>query len=176
MGPSPTQKGLPVAVIDNTLLCRLVDLDVAEFLPLVFKLILIPPEVRREAYRSRHGGRRRLRNLIREMAGFFVDCREVDESIREFLKADLDEGEAAAIAQADIKESALLLDEEKGYKRATTMQIKVIRTGRLLNMLKAAEAIREVRPYHEKLDKLGFYMSSDVKNQLLAEAGELTPP
>lgn len=165
--------GLPLAVIDNTLLSRLVDLDLAELLPWVFKLILIPPEVKREAYRTRHGGRRRLRNLIREMGGFFVDCHEVDTTIREYLKADLDEGEAAAIAQADLKESMLLMDEGKGFKRAMTMQLEVVRTGRLLNMLKDAGAIREVRPYHEKLDKLGFYMKIEVRRQLLAEAGEL---
>ena len=173
MGESPTQRGLRLAVIDNTLLSRLVDLDLAEFLPWVFKLILIPPEVKREAYRTKHGGKRRLRNLIREMAGFFVDCREVDESIREFLKADLDAGESAAIAQADFKNSLLLLDEERGFKRATTMQITVVRTGRLLNMLKDAGAIREVRPYHEKLDRLGFYITTEIRNQLLLEAGEI---
>jgi len=169
----PTRRGLPLAVIDNTLLSRLVDLELAEALPWVFKLILIPPEVKREAYKTRHGGRRRLRNLIREMTGFFVNCREVDESIRDFLKADLDAGEAAAIAQADFKEAILLLDEERGFKRATTMQITVVRTLRLLNMLKDAEAIREVRPYHEKLDKLGFFMTLEDRNQLLNEAGEL---
>ena len=167
-------RGSPIAVIDNTLLSRMVDLDLAESLPWVFKLILIPPEVKREAYRTRHGGKRRLRNLIREMSGFFVDCHEADPLVREYLKADLDEGEAAAIAQADIKESMLLIDEEKGYKRATRMQITVVRTGRLINMLKDAGAIREVRPYHEKLEKLGFYMSSDVRERLLAEAGELS--
>ena len=176
MTRSPIEKGLPIAVIDNTLLSRLVDLGLVDFLPLVFKLILIPPEVRREAYRARHGGRRRLRNVIREMAGFFVACREVDETIREYLKVDLDEGEAAAIAQADMKGSLLLLDEEKGYKRATTMQIEVVRTGKLLNMLKSAQAISAVRPYHDKLDKLGFYLSDEVKKELLADAGELFIP
>jgi len=40
-------------------------------------------------------------------------------------------------------------------------------------MLKDAEAIREVRPYHEKLDKLGFFMTLEDRNQLLSEAGEL---
>jgi predicted nucleic acid-binding protein len=173
MPRSPSQRGLPLAVIDNTLLSRLVDLELAESLPWVFKLILIPPEVKREAYRKRHGGRRRLRNLIRESSGFFVNCREVDTSIRDFLKVDLDDGEAAAIAQADFRNAILLLDEERGFRRAIMMQITVVRTLRLLNMLKDAGAIRDVRPYHEKLDQLGFYMTLEDRNQLLAEAGEL---
>jgi predicted nucleic acid-binding protein len=173
MPRSLNQRGLPLAVIDNTLLSRLVDLELAESLPWVFKLILIPPEVKREAYRKRHGGRRRLRNLIRESSGFFVNCREVDPSIRDFLKADLDDGEAAAIAQADFRNAILLLDEERGFKRATRMQITVVRTLRLLNMLKEAGAISHVQPYHEKLHRLGFYMTLDDQNQLLREVGEL---
>ena len=90
------------------------------------------------------------------------------------MKADLGSGESAAIAQADKKESILLLDDEKAFKRAIKMEITVIRTGRLLNMLKDAGGIREVRPYHDKLEKLGFYMSSEIREQLLADAGELS--
>ena len=166
-------RGLPEAVVDNTLLSRLVELDLAQFLPLLFDLILIPPEVRREAFRARHGGKRRLRNLIRETKGFFVDCHEANSDIKNVLKADLHDGEAAAIAQADFKKSKLLIDEEKGFKRAVRMEIEVIRTGKLLNMLKDVGAIREVRPYHEKLERLGFYLTREVRNELLAEAKEL---
>ncbi|HVS82033.1 MAG TPA: hypothetical protein VHE60_09895 [Pyrinomonadaceae bacterium] len=173
MAGPPAVHGSPLAVIDNTLLSRLVDLDLAQFLPLLFKRVLIPPEVKREAFKA--PGKRRLRNLINEYAGFFVDCREADPLVRDLLKVDLDEGEAAAIAQADKREATLLLDEERGFKRATTMQLKVIRTGRLLNMLKDAGAIREVRPYHEMLvDKLGFYLSPETRRELLVEAGEET--
>lgn len=119
MAPHSKARGLPVAVIDTTFLSRIVDLDVAQLLPLVFKLILIPPEVKREAYKA--PGKRRLRNLVNEMSGFIVDCYEADEFTKSFLKADLDEGEAAAIAQADYKQTVLLLDEKKGFKRAETM-------------------------------------------------------
>jgi predicted nucleic acid-binding protein len=149
-----------------------VELDLAEFLPFVFKLILVPPEVKREAYRAPHGTRRRLRNLIRQSSGFFVDCRQVDPNVKEILKADLDDGEAAAIAQADKTDSILLIDEQKGSRRATTMQIQVVRTGKLLNMLKEAGAIRAVKPYHHKLEQLGFYLDQGLRDTLLIEAGE----
>ena len=77
---------------------------------------------------------------------------------KNYLKADLDEGEAAAIAQADYTKSALLLDEKKGYKRAINMQITTIRTANLLNMLKEAGAITEVKPYYQKLEATGFHL------------------
>jgi predicted nucleic acid-binding protein len=166
------QRGLPTAVIDNTLLTRLVDLEVADFLPLVFKQILIPPEVKREAYKAPHKGKRRLRKLIRENVGFFIDCLEADELVKDYLKVDLDEGEAAAIAQADYKQSHLLIDENKGFKRAETMQIAAIRTTKLLNKLKEAGAIAKVEPYYDKLEKTGFYLKAEVRRQSLAEVGE----
>ena len=39
-------------------------------------------------------------------------------------------------------------------------------------MLKEAGAIKEVKPYYEKLEKTGFYLKEDVRKKLLAEAGE----
>ena|SRR5438105_2361307 len=214
MARRPKQHGLPVAVIDNTLLTRLVNLEIAQFLPLLFKLqrfangcashlsfrggllpsgptrtgghspplnghtqaqtaiVLIPPEVKREAYKAPHKGKRRLRKLVREMAGFFVDCYEADVFTKDFLKADFGEGEAAAIAQADYRKAVLLLDEKDGYERAKVMRLTTIRTVNLLNMLKEAGMISEVKPYYQKLEDTGFYLKAEVRRQLLAEAGE----
>jgi predicted nucleic acid-binding protein len=164
--------GLPIAVIDTTLLTRLVGLEIAQFLPFLFKQVLIPPEVKREAYKAPHKGKRRLRKLVAEMTGFFVDCYEADELVKSYLKADLGEGEAAAIAQADYRQSAVLMDEKKGSKRAETMQLTVIRTLNVLNMLKDAGVIAEVKPYYDKLGKTGFYLEEKVRRRLLSEAGE----
>ena len=165
--------GLPRAVIDTTLLSRLVNLDIATFLPLIFKIVLIPPEVRREAYKSPGKGKRRLRKLVREMSGFFVDCTEADEFIKNFLMADLDPGEAAAIAQADYTQAVLLIDEKKGHRRATTMEITALRTTTLLCMLKEAGAIGAVGTYLDKLASTGFYLSRLDRLRVLSDAGEL---
>lgn len=167
----PKARGRPVAVIDTTLLSRLVELEIAERLPWLFRLILIPPEVKREAYRA--PGRRRLRKLVKEMSGFFVDCYEANEFTRDLMKIDLDAGEAAAIAQAEQKQSVLLLDERKAFNRATAMQLTVIRTTRILIMLKEARAIAAVTPYFDKLAKTDFYLQDEVRRKLLTEVGEL---
>ncbi len=172
MGRSPKPHLLPLAVVDTTILSRLVALDITKFLPYLFRAILIPPEVKREAFKAPHKGKRRLRKIINENAGFFQDCRDADELTKEYLKADLDEGEAAAIAQADATRSVVIVDEEKGYKRANLMAITTVRTGRLLNMLKEAGAISLVKPYHEKLEASGFYLSTEARLRLLDEAGE----
>jgi predicted nucleic acid-binding protein len=172
MGRRSKRTGLPLAVVDNTLLTRLVNLDIAEFLPYLFKQILIPPEVKREAYKAPHKGKRRLRKIVGEMAGFFIDCYEANDFTKEYLKADLDEGEAAAIAQAEVTGAIILIDELKGFKIAKNMQLGIIRTGKLLIMLKEAGALTEVQPYLQKLKKAGFRMDEEVLRQLLAEAGE----
>ena len=172
MAGLPKPHLLPKAVVDTTILSRLVALDITKFLPYLFRGILIPPEVKREAYKAPQKGKKRLRKVLNENVGFFVDCREADELTKEYLKADLDEGEAAAITQAYATESVIIVDEEKGHRRATLMAIPVIRTGRLLNMLKQAGAIPFVRPYHDRLQKTGFYLSAKVREELLIEASE----
>src|SRR5436190_4180016 len=151
MSRSVKRRGLPQAVIDNTLLSRLVRLEVAEFLPLIYQHVLIPPEVKREAYKAPHKGKRRLQKLVNEMAGFFVDCTEVDEFTKNYLQADLDAGEAAAIAQADYTQSHVLIDENKGFVRARRMELTAIRTGRLLVMLQQSGAFPTLKPYFDKL-------------------------
>ena len=166
-----TSFGLRCAVIDNTLLSRLVELNIAEFLPLLFKNVRIPPEVKREAYKAPHKGKRRLRKLIQEMTDFFIDCTEVDTMIKEYLRGHLDLGEAAAIAQADKTHSVLLLDEKKGCRQAQNMGLEVIRTGRLLILLKASGAIKSVEPYLDQLERTGFHLSEKDKQQIRIEAG-----
>lgn len=107
------------------------------------------------------------------MSDFFVNCYEANEFTKNLMKIDLDEGEAAAIAQAEQKESVLLLDENKAFKRAEAMQLTAIRTTRILAMLKEAAAIAAVGPYFDKLSETGFYFQDDVRRKLLVEAGEL---
>lgn len=107
------------------------------------------------------------------MEGYLVDCHEVDEVIKNFLMADLDEGEAAAIAQAEHTQSVVLLDEKKGFKRAETMQLTAIRTTRILTMLKEAGAIPAVTPYFDRLAESGFRLKDEIRRQLLAEAEEI---
>lgn len=161
----------PTAVIDTTLLSRLVALGVARKLPLVFRQIQIPLEVRREAYKASH--KRRLRNLLNEMSDFFIDCREAEKGIKEVLAFVLDEGEAAVIAQAEATNSAVIIDEGKGRKEAVERNIEVFRTGTVLCLLKEAGQIQLVAPYLDKLDELGFRLSPRHRNAILKKAGEL---
>src|SRR5262245_34999347 len=97
---------LPIAVIDNPLLSRLVSLGIAAFLPQIFRYIRIPPEVKLEAEVSPN--KVALFDLLDSSRDFFIDCFEADITNKEFLKTILGAGEAAAIAQAEITYSIVL--------------------------------------------------------------------
>lgn len=168
--PGPTSHG--EAVIDNTLFSRLLLLEIIDFLPYLYKRIRVPVEVWNEAARGRGKLKKQLANRLAEMKGFFVDCQEHDPMEAEFLKADLDAGEASAIAQASYLNADLLIDEQKGARRAENMSLRVVRTGRLLIMMKEAGAIEEVRPFLDRLKRSGFYLADEDRLKLLQEAGE----
>lgn len=163
---------LPDAVIDTTLPSRLAALGLAKMLPLVFRQIRVPIEVRREAYKA--SNKRRLRNLLNEMSDFFIDCREAEKGIKELLAFVLDEGEAAVIAQAEATNSGIIIDEGKGYKEAVERSIQVFRTGAILCLLKEAGQISLVAPYLDQLvDEMGFRLAPKAKLAILKKAGEI---
>ncbi len=161
---------LPTGVIDNTLLSRLVGLEIADFLPLVFSKILIPPEVRKEAFKA--ANRKELRNLFSEMKGFFVECRQDDFLVKAILNETLDEGEAAVIAQAEFTRSAAILDEKKAREEADKREIETIPTIRILFRLKEKGIIFAVKPYLDSLRRMGFHLKEGFYKELLVEANE----
>ena len=167
--------GTPTAVIDNTLLSTLADLELAEYLPQIFRKIRIPPEVKREAYDARKKGhyKKRLRNLLAENKGFFIDCYEADVVVKELLMLFIDEGEAAVIAQAEATKSVVITDDKAGVKIAQQREIEVFRTGRILCLLKEFGQIDLVTPYLKKLIKLGFRITPKIVQDILTETDEL---
>jgi hypothetical protein len=83
---------LPTAVIDNTLLSRLTRLEkIIESLPYIFARILIPLEVREEAFKGPN--KNRLRNLLNHKPDFFLICKHDDFLVKELLKELLDVGD-----------------------------------------------------------------------------------
>lgn len=163
--------GLAVAVIDNTLLSRLVALEIAVFLPLIFDQIRIPPEVKREAERSPN--RAELIKLLDESKDFFIDCFEADITNREILKTILDDGEAAVIAQAEATLSVVITDDKKAYREATRRELQVYRTGAILCLLKEAGQLPLVAPFLDKLEQLGFRLTVRDRQVVLRKAGEI---
>jgi predicted nucleic acid-binding protein len=164
--------GHPIAVIDSTLLSRLAELNLADSLPYIFKQIRIPPEVRREAYKAPN--KKRLRNLLNDLTGFFIDCHETDIVNQEFLKTIVDAGEAAVIAQAKATNSVVITDDKEAHNQALKREIEVFRTGKILCLLKDAGVISLVKPYLDTLMTLGLSLNLQDRKTILILANELS--
>ena len=164
---------LPVAVIDTTLLSRLVDTGLAVHLSWAFSKIHIPSDVAAEIGRRPGKARRKLRNLFKTEKGFYIDCLTEDPLVREMLNVDLDPGEASVIAQADQLKAVAIIDERKGFERAKLMAVEVQRTGFILCRPKEAGAIENVGEYLMRLRALGFTLTQAAHREILQKAGEV---
>ena len=78
----------------------LTHLDLAKHMPLFFDRVYVPRAVQREVNRKRRF-RYRLNKLYQ--TGFFARCAAADETNVRLLRAELDEGEAEALIQAQEK-------------------------------------------------------------------------
>jgi len=97
-----------------------------------------------------------------------------DEGVVGLLRAELDEGEAEAIALAhEIRADVVLLDERDARRAASRMGLKVLGT---VGILLWGKQTRKLVSLREHLDALRFHgkfrISQHVCDRVLREAGE----
>jgi uncharacterized protein len=89
------------------------------------------------------------------------------------LRLRLDEGEAAAIALAvERGASLLLMDEIDGRRAAQHHGPKIAGTLGILLEAKRQAHVTELRPLVDDLERVGFRMSTSLKEHVLSMAGE----
>ena len=85
----------------------------------------------------------------------------------------VDMGEATAIALAmEIKNSILILDDDRARKLAMTMGLKITGTLGVILDAKKQNKINSIKPILEKIRKTNFRLSDAVFNTTLKMAGE----
>lgn len=146
------------AITDSTCLIGLERIQQLFILPQVFSPIFIPPAVQAEV-------------------GISADWLQVqlpqNTSTVTALKAQLDDGEAEAIALAlEFDNIPIILDDLSARQIALQLNLKVIGTVGMLLRAKQKGVIDEIKPLLAALSKANFRISEAIIQKVLQLAGE----
>ena len=98
---------------------------------------------------------------------------EYDQKQFQILKLELDPGEASAIALALRNPgSRIILDERKGRSEAKRLGLKVTGTIGIIIKAKDQGLINSGKEILAKLEKHGFWLSEQLKKQVITRLGE----
>jgi uncharacterized protein len=160
-----------IAVIDSTPLISLTHLELATELVHFFDVIYVPSAVQREVNRKQKF-RYRLNKLYKR--GIFQKCASADEFGVELLKAELDDGEAEALIQAQERNARYFIgDEKRAREIGEALGLKPVGTVRILARLNLESRAAETKSLVRKLRKdLLFRVSDKVIDQAIASATE----
>jgi predicted nucleic acid-binding protein len=161
---------LPVVVSDTSPIRALAFLGTLPLLRALYGQVLIPHAVEAELRSPRDGG-----NPV-DLAKFsFIEVRGANDVSRiAELLADLDPGEAEAIAlAAEVPGTLLLIDERKARRFAQSAGFRTMGTLGVLLQAKRANLIPAIKPLlFELRTGLRFFISDELCQQVLKIAGE----
>jgi predicted nucleic acid-binding protein len=160
-----------IVVSNTTPLIGLAQIEKFHLLQQLFGEVYIPQAVYDEAVVAgrEEGGARR------EVSGAtWIKVVSVKDRLAvEVLLDELDMGEAEAIVLArELNADWVLMDEKKGRRKLSQMEINRIGTLGILLKAKQSGLLESVRPEIEKLRQQSFSMTQDVINVVLQQAGE----
>jgi predicted nucleic acid-binding protein len=159
-----------IVVCNATPLIALAKINRLTLLPELFGAILIPQAVYSEVVilpPDRPGA-------AEIQQAEWIHARAVTDRIKvDYLRADLDPGEAEALVLAEeIAADWILLDEPKARLAAELLGLKFIGTIGLLLLAKRIGKIKAVRPLLDELKANKFHLSEKVYRATLKQAGE----
>lgn len=160
-----------IAVVDSSPLIHLTHLSLCGELALFFDVVYVPRAVQREV-NQKHRFRYQLRKLYK--SGFFKRCIAADAINVKLLRADVDEGEAEALIQAQEKAATFFIgDEKRAREIGEKLGLKCVGTARLLARLGREGRAADLRVLVRKLQRdLRFRIAEEVVEQAMAMAGE----
>jgi predicted nucleic acid-binding protein len=142
-----------VVVSDAGPLIAFIDADAFDVLALEFQLIIVPVEVYEEAFRRR--GRAKPRAVK-------IDTLEGAAALQRFaeLRLQLDPGESAALALAEVRGLPLLVDERAASNVAATCGLAIVSTADVLCRLVDSKRItaKHARRIVQRMRELGTFL------------------
>jgi predicted nucleic acid-binding protein len=161
---------LPVVVADTSPIRALAYLKHLALLERLFGTVFVPPAVERELHHPRDGGS----PVDISPFPFLRVALPLDVGRVEELQADLDPGEAEAIALAlQLNAGLLLVDERKARLFAQRAGIPFVGVLGILLRAKQQNLVLAVKPLAFQLrDGLRFFVGDELMKEILARAGE----
>lgn len=150
------------AVSNSSPLIALAAIERLDLLPALFTSILIPPAVAHEIQRSV------------PVAPTWLQVRPLEAVLPPIvLRRSLADGERQAIALAvETRADAIVLDDLPARRIAQAAALNVIGTLGVLLAAKRVGLISSVRPELDNLVRTSFFLSSQLRDELLRAAGE----
>lgn len=161
---------MPV-VSDSTPLIHLAKMGRLKLLREFFGEIIIPEAVYRECVLE--GGDSEDALAIKNAKWIKVE-KISDEKLKRAIMLELDEGESEAIVLAIERNAELILiDDYDGREVARALGLKVVGTIGVLLRAKLLGKIESLREELERLKATGFWLSEELYERILKEAGEI---
>jgi predicted nucleic acid-binding protein len=160
-----------IVVADTSVILNLCRIGHENLLQHLFQRVLIPTKVAEEFARLANAQKRFSGLILPE----WVEVLAAPASFpAEVVKADLDAGEAAAIALSlEQKADALLIDETLGRRIAVKLGIRTIGIIRILIEARDKHLISSVGALLDRLEReANFWISGDLRLQALKLVGE----
>lgn len=166
--------GMPGAVADSSTLIGLAAIGRLSLLREFHGKVLVPPAVWREVVTEGQGKPGAAEVEQARLADWIEVVRPSNEDLVRLLKAELDEGEAEAVALAvECRAEAVFLDEAEARKAA---EIYGLRKAGVVGILLRAKLEGRIQSLRSDLDRLrtgaGFRLSEAIYRRILQEAGE----
>lgn len=156
-----------IVVADSTVLIAFSSLGILKILKELYQRIIIPEAVYKELIRGEGKPGSEVGSVN------WIEVRTLSSTSVKYLEFDLDDGEAETIALSEeIKADLVLVDEYWARKIAEYKGLKHTGTLGVLFKAKKMGLIKELKPLLNKLINRGFWISNELYNDVLKEAGE----
>lgn len=160
---------MPKAITNTSPLLYLYRIEAIEWLPSLFGEVWAPEAVKNELLAGRNKG------YDVPNAGDFPWLTIVDPKSMpsEWLALDLGAGEIAAMALAlENPSQVILLDDGLARRTARAAGLQVWGTLKILLEAKSQGLIEKIEPFVANLSEAGMWVSAEVRQRILALAGE----
>jgi predicted nucleic acid-binding protein len=169
MDDAPTPASAEITVANAGPLIALANINCFQLLRQLFREIIIPEAVYREATRL---DKLPAARAVRE-ATWVKICAVQDRLAVELLRNELDEGESETIVLArELNATRLLIDERLARRKTAQLELETTGTLGILLLAKSNRLIPAVKPHLDALKKSPFRMKPQLYEEILRAAGE----